>query len=417
MLPRALGRARQGLAPAGRKVFIGNQQPATKFVAPLTQFQTRKFHVLEPRGEDATPLDVKYWTGKPAVAYNKFQIDLSKYDMKKILSAYDEQGNLVPDLNLKQTQDLSQHMDQVFNDVGAVHCTNTGMTTTAEFNAIVKVLMPSHMKYEGGANMRAPIEGNVYDTGAPREADLQYHHEMAYVNTSCKWVAFGAMEVTHNPMKGATYISENNGATDMLMDDPLGQKLIDKGVCYIRKLPDRKFFQDNNRDTSIVYNYWQTSTGSEDMEEAAEIMRSKGLQVEWEDSPIFGRYMVTKYYIDTFEYDPFSKRNTLYASVADDYAWFDSWPGLKDLPHWERPLKLTFGDGEVMTREDKQKWVDCYDKNGIPIIWEKGDIAIICNYRTAHGRPTYDLLPGEKRELGVILGETFERQGGIEGKY
>ncbi len=40
-----------------------------------------------------------------------------------------------------------------------------------------------------------------------------------------------------------------------------------------------------------------------------------------------------------------------------------------------------------MTREEKQLWVDCYDKNGIPVMWQKGDLAIICNYRTAHGRP------------------------------
>lgn len=44
----------------------------------------------------------------------------------------------------------------------------------------------------------------------------------------------------------------------------------------------------------------------------------------------------------------------MYASVADDYAWFDSWPGVSDLPHWERPLKLNYGDDSVMTREDKQ---------------------------------------------------------------
>lgn len=209
---------------------------------------------------------------------------------------------------------------------------NTGFTTTDEFNAATKILMPSHMDYEGGANNRAPIEANVYDTGAPREADLQYHHEMAYVNESCKWVAFGALEATNNPMKGATYISENIGATERLMETPLGQKLIDKGVCYVRKLPDLQYFQDNQLDGRIVYNYWQTSTGASDMGEAQRIMESKGLEVEWEDSPVFGRYMVTKYYVDTFEYDPFNDRNTQYASVADDYAWFDSWPGVMDLP-------------------------------------------------------------------------------------
>lgn len=57
-------------------------------------------------------------------------------------------------------------------------------------------------------------------------------------------------------------------------------------------MPDQKYFLDNDLDQGIVYNFWQTSTGSEDMDEAAEIMRAKGLEVEWENSPIFGRYMV-----------------------------------------------------------------------------------------------------------------------------
>merc|ERR1719502_725768 len=110
-------------------------------------------------------------------------------------------------------------MQDTFDRYGFVHVVNTGFTTSDEFNACVKVLFDDHMKYEGGANLRVPIENNVYDTGAPREADLQYHHEMAYVNESCKWLAFGALEATKCPMKGATYVSENTMATDMLMDD------------------------------------------------------------------------------------------------------------------------------------------------------------------------------------------------------
>jgi hypothetical protein len=202
-----------------------------------------------------------------------------------------------------------------------------------------------------------------------------------------------------------------------MMDTKWGEKIKEKGLCYIRKLPDRKYFQDNDLDDSIVYNFWQQSTLTEDMEEAEAVMRKKGLEVEWEDSPVFGRYMVTKFYTSAFEYNPSDDKNTLYASVADDYVWFDTWPGLKDLPHWERPLKLNFGDGEVMTREEKQFWVDCYDQNGIPINWNKGDLAIVDNRRWLHGRPGYQLKEGEKRELGVVIGEVFEREHEREGKW
>ena len=43
----------------------------------------------------------------------------------------------------------------------------------------------------------------------------------------------------------------------------------------------------------------------------------------------------------------------------------------------------------------ESQWVDHYDNNGVPILWKKGDLAICCNYRTAHGRPRYSLNKGE----------------------
>ena len=121
--------------------------------------------------------------------------------------------------------------------------------------------------------------------------------------------------------------------------------------------------------------------------------------------------------MSAFEYDSVTDRNLLYSSIAGDYSTFDFWPGIKDLPHWERPLKLNFGDDEVMTREEKQQFVDAYDAHGIPIHWRQGDIAVICNLRTAHGKPGFSLEKGDKRELGVIIGETFSRIGALPGKW
>merc|ERR1711998_509438 len=109
-----------------------------------------------------------------------------------------------------------------------------------------------------------------------------------------------------------------------------------------------------------------------------------------------------------------------YSSVADDSMWFDSWPGVSELPPMqsyetatenERPLKITFGDDTEMTREELELFVDVYDQFGIPINWKQGDVAVVCNYRFAHGRPKYSLEDGEERTLGVLLGSTFDRVG------
>jgi hypothetical protein len=44
-------------------------------------------------------------------------------------------------------------------------------------------------------------------------------------------------------------------------------------------------------------------------------------------------------------------------------------------------------------------------------------VAVICNYRFAHGRPGIEVPSGEKRELGVMLGRFFERIETKEDKW
>lgn len=70
---------------------------------------------------------------------------------------------------------------------------------------------------------------------------------------------------------------------------------------------------------------------------------------------------------------------------------------------------MTFGDDSEITDEERQLWVDTYDAHGIPLEWKQGDLAFVCNYRYAHGRPGFELESGEKRALGVVLGDTFHK--------
>lgn len=242
---------------------------------------------------------------------------------------------------------------------------------------------------------------------------------MAYVQDTVENLGFMCLENT-NVEKGHTYISDNIKATNLLRGTSLGDKLQSKGLCYVRKLPDRKYFDDNpsKTDPSLVYNFWQRSFLTEDSAEAEEIATTKKqLEVEWVDSPLFGRYMVTKHYTDAYEYCNYTDRNLLYSSIADDYMWFDSWDGVMSLPHQERPLKLNFGDGEVMSRQEKQQFVDAYDQAGIRIPWKQGDLVVIDNVRFAHGRPPINLDEGEKRHLGVLLGSLKRKAGVLSDKW
>ena len=238
--------------------------------------------------------------------------------------------------------------------------------------------------------------------------------EMAYVSKSTKMLGFCCQDAV--PNKGWSFVSDQTSLTKEILQTPLGQKLKEKGICYVRCLTDRNVYSANS---AGVYNHWQRSFQTEDPEEAVARAAERGLVCEWGTDPSGkgGKYLVTKFYVSAFEYCPATNKNIMYSSVADDAMWFDTWPGVMEMPSAHRPLKLLFGDDSEFTREEFKEWVELYDKFGVPIKWEQGDIAVVCNWRWAHGRPAYSLEEGEKRTLGVILGETFDRVGALDDKW
>ncbi|NNC76548.1 MAG: syringomycin synthesis regulator SyrP [Woeseiaceae bacterium] len=351
---------------------------AAKLASPLPG-------VIEPRWAPDTPvLDV-----------GSYAIDASRYSMDPS--------------DAKALTALSTRMNQVFDDVGLIWLQNTGLTDLQTMRKIAKLVVENEMRYEGGANPRDDLEPNVYEVGAPLSAWLHYHHEMAYVSHSTRLLAFLGYKALAS--RGATYVSDNLQATDAILATDFGQKLKELGLCYHRNLTDRDYF--DGRDPVGVYNHWQKSMLTDDPDVAIETARSRGLEVEWGPN----RLLKTRYYVSAFEYFPQLDRNVLYSSVADDGMWFDTWPKVMHLPYSERPLALTFGDGSEMSREEKQQFVDVYDRFGIKLDWSVGDVLIVCNFRFAHGRPRVNLQPGEERELGVLIGEAYQRAGHRDGKW
>ena len=340
-------------------------------------------------------IEPRWWTGTPALPPASFTIDCSDFAM--------DLGDLQHD------SELATRIMQTFDDVGLVYLVNTGLTDMGAMRKFAKLVVDREMEYLGGANPRDRLAPNVYEVGAPLQAWLHYHHEMAYIGHSTRMLAFLCHKAL--PDRGYTFVSDNLQATEAILATEFGRKLKDLGICYHRDLTDREAFKGSEE--IGVYNHWQKSMMTDDPDEAEATARSKGLETEWGPN----RLLKTRYYTSAFEYFPQLDRNVLYSSVADDGMWFDSWPKVMHLPYGDRPLKLTFGDDSEMTREEKQLFVDVYDRFGIPIEWNVGDIAIVCNYRFAHGRPGIHLAAGEERELGVVIGAAYERVGDLPDKW
>ena len=313
--------------------------------------------------------------------------------------------------DLDAGSELGERMRATFDHIGLVHVVNTGLTELADMRTVARHALEGEMPYEGGANPRRPLEKNtsVFEVGAPHTAHLHYHHEMAYVAKSTRALGFLCKSAT--PGKGSTYVSDGFGATDALLQTEFGRKLREKGVCYHRNLTDRDDFVD--RLEIGVYNHWQLSMDTDDPEEAEAYARERGLVTEWGPN----RLLKTRYYADAFEFDPRFDRNLLYSSLADHGMWFDGWPLVMHLPYEERPLHMTFGDDTEFTREERRQFIEIYDRFGMAIEWSAGEVAVVDNLRFAHGRPAIHLADGEERQLGVLLGQRYDRLGQRDDRW
>ncbi len=369
------------------------RQMQADMLAPARPLDAKATQARRPRLDRAP--EPKWWTGQAPMPASDFQIDA--HDYQDGASAIEESAA------------LADRMRETFDRVGLVHVTNTGLGDLGRMRAIAKHVIQTDMNYQGGANPRDALQPNVFEIGAPLRAWLHYHHEMAYVGQSTSMLGFLCKHATAG--KGATFVSDNVKVTDALLATPFGQKLKTHGLTYHRKLTDREAFV--GRDNAGVYNHWQKSMMTEDPAAAEAAAQARGLETEWGPN----RLLITRYTTSAFEYFPGLDRNLLFSSIADDSVWFDAWPSVMHLPHEERPLKLTFGNGEELSREEILQFISVYDQFGMPIRWSQGDVAIVCNYRFAHGRPAVRLEPGEKRELGVMIGAPFERVETLPNKW
>jgi len=343
-------------------------------------------HDLGPLGDVIEPA---WWTGTAWLADVDYVIDAREFDLP---------GDLHPE------SPLADRMRSVYDRRGIVLVRETGLDDLASMRRLAKIVLPDEMAYDGGSNPRGRLEPNVYEVGAPLGASLHYHHEMAYVGRSTS--AIGFLCAAALPAgRGRTFVSDSIAATEAILATPFGQRLKEHGLCYHRNLTDRDAFA--GRVEYGVYNHWQQSFGTEDPAEAVDRAAAIGLETEWGPD----RLLRTRYHSPAFEYFPALDRNVLYSSVADHGMWFDTWPLVQHLPYADRPLDLTYGDGTTFTRDELQQFVDVYDRFGTPIDWNVGDVAVMCNYRFAHGRPGIELGPGERRDLGVVLGADIDRVG------
>ena len=219
---------------------------------------------------------------------------------------------------------------------------------------------------------------------APKDVEIFLHHEMAQTPISPSKLFFFCKSAAEEG--GETPLCRS----DMLFEDlakqmpALAADFVSKGLKYTTQMPAE---DDPN---SGQGRSWKSTLSVQDDVEAEQKLTLLGYSWEWlADGSLRATTPILPAVIDMG-----NDKKVFYNQLIAAYM---GWKGVRENPS----SAITFGDGADIPLEGLQLAVKLSEKYTFDLPWQDGDVALVDNYMTMHGRRPF--LGERKRQVLVSL--------------
>jgi alpha-ketoglutarate-dependent taurine dioxygenase len=244
--------------------------------------------------------------------------------------------------------------------------------TSAEFEEFIKVVCGSTLQYRERSSPRTQVSGNIYSsTDYPPDRAIFLHNENSYQNNWPLKIFFFCQ--TPAEEGGETPIADCRRVLQRI-DPEIIERFIEKKWMYVRNFGDG-FGLD-----------WQTVFQSSDRSVVEEHCRKNGIAVEWKDGDRLRtravRSAMAKHPLTGeqvwFNHATFFHFSTLETDVRKAL--------LNDFDEENLPANSFYGDGTPIEPSVLKRLQAAYAQEAVVFQWKMGDILMLDNMLTAHGR-------------------------------
>ncbi len=270
---------------------------------------------------------------------------------------------------------------------------------TDHFISMMERFKPYAKGYAGGTSNRKAIKGPAMEaTRTPPHVYIQLHQEMSYMPDNPCALAFYCKQAPESG--GETVICDMRGLLEEI-PETTRRKFEDYGARYVRNLRCADL-DDWRADSELRHATWQYWFDSESREEVSAQLDERGTHHRWKEDgsltfwnsePAVTRHPATG---DLLYFNQLNSQIQNAWTIGKERAdLFDRLYG----DHTDRPYAVAFDNGDPVTEEDYLAVRELFEARKIAFMWQAGDVMLLDNKLTAHGRHPFS---GE-RDVQVML--------------
>lgn len=277
------------------------------------------------------------------------------------------------------------HLPEIEQDLkqfGAILLRGFEIPTRDAFQEVMHQFNHEFLSYKDRSSPRTEIKENIYNsTEHPADQIINMHNELSYSHTWPQKIAFYCFKEAIE--KGETPIADVRKVWNNL-PEAVANKFEQKGILY------RRLLQKG------IGLSWQEVYQTDDRKVVEEYCNFHKMQFTWlEDDRLeikWTRPAVRKH-PDTgekvwFNHGYFFNFLALAPEIRDAFTDPD-----------ELPFNTYYGDGSLIEEEYLKAILQAYQDECVYFSWKQGDILLMDNMLTAHGRNSYK----GAREINVVM--------------